>query len=287
MYAFITAESGRYSVKKLCRTLKVSKSAYYASKQRRMSHREQSNNVLLTRIKITFQVHKERYGSPRITRELKEAGVSCSENRVAKLMRKAQLRAKMKKAFIRTTDSSHGLPLVTDLVQQEFTASRPNELWLSDITFIRTRSGWLYLAGILDVYSRKIVGWALRKHQNEMLIHEALDMAIGSRNPGGGLIFHSDRGSQYAATGVRLRLKYEGISQSMGRVGNCYDIAMMESFFSTLKRELLLNESVFSNRNEAYKAIGNYIDNYYNRTRIHSSIGNMSPVQFEQTSLLT
>ncbi len=287
MYAFITAESDRYSVKKLCRTLKVSKSAYYASKQRRMSHREQSNNVLLTRIKITFQVHKERYGSPRITRELKEAGVSCSENRVAKLMRKAQLRAKMKKAFIRTTDSSHGLPLVTDLVQQEFTASRPNELWLSDITFIRTRSGWLYLAGILDVYSRKIVGWALRKHQNEMLIHEALDMAIGSRNPGGGLIFHSDRGSQYAATGVRLRLKYEGISQSMGRVGNCYDNAMMESFFSTLKRELLLNESVFSNRNEAYKAIGNYIDNYYNRTRIHSSIGNMSPVQFEQTSLLT
>lgn len=287
MYAFITVESDRYSVKKLCRTLKVSKSAYYASKQRRMSHREQSNNVLLTRIKITFQVHKERYGSPRITRELKEAGVSCSENRVAKLMRKAQLRAKMKKAFIRTTDSSHGLPLVTDLVQQEFTASRPNELWLSDITFIRTRAGWLYLAGILDVYSRKIVGWALRKHQNEMLIHEALDMAIGSRNPGGGLIFHSDRGSQYAATGVRLRLKYEGISQSMGRVGNCYDNAMMESFFSTLKRELLLNESVFSNRNEAYKAIGNYIDNYYNRTRIHSSIGNMSPVQFEQTSLLT
>lgn len=287
MYAFITAESDRYSIKKLCLTLKVSRSAYYASKQRQMSPGEQSNNALLTRIQIAFQVHKERYGSPRITQELKEAGVSCSENRVAKLMRKAQLRAKMKKAFIRTTDSSHGLPLVTDLVQQEFVATRPNELWLSDITFIRTRAKWLYLAGILDVYSRKIVGWALSKRQDEMLIHEALDMAIGSRNPGAGLIFHSDRGSQYAANGVRLRLKYEGISQSMGRVGNCYDNAMMESFFSTLKRELLLNEPVFITRDEAYKAIGSYIDNYYNRERIHSSIGNMSPVQFEETSLPT
>lgn len=287
MYAFITAESDRYAVTKLCRALKVSRSAYYASRQRQMSPGERSNNALLTRIKIAFRVHKERYGSPRITQELKEAGVSCSENRVARLMRKAQLRAKMKKAFIRTTDSSHGLPLVTDLVQQEFVASRPNELWLSDITFIRTCAGWLYLAGILDVYSRKIVGWALRERQDEMLIHEALDMAISNRNPRAGLIFHSDRGSQYAATGVRLRLKYEGISQSMGRVGNCYDNAMMESFFSTLKRELFLNEPTFNDRKEAHKAIGNYIENYYNRIRIHSSIGNKSPVEHEQTSLLT
>ena len=145
----------------------------------------------------------------------------------------------------------------------------------------------MYLAAILDVYSRKIVGWAIQHRQDEMLIHEVLNMAIDSRNPGTGLIFHSDRGSQYAAIGVRMRLKYEGISQSMGRVGNCYDNAMMESFFSTLKRELLLNEPGFKSRNEARKAVGNYIDNYYNRVRIHSSIGNMSPVQDEQSNLPT
>ena len=287
MYAFVTEESARYSIRKLCHTLGVSRSAYYASKQRPKSRRQRVNKALLTHIQIAFHVHQKRYGSPRITQELKSHGVVCSENRVARLMQRAQLQATMKKAFIRTTDSSHGLPLVSDLVQQEFTASRPNELWLSDITYIRSREGWLYLAAILDVYSRKIVGWAIQHRQDEKLIHEVLDMAIDSRNPGAGLIFHSDRGSQYAATGVRMRLKYEGISQSMGRVGNCYDNAMMESFFSTLKRELLLNEPGFTSRKEARKAVSNYIDNYYNKLRIHSSIGNMSPVQYEQSNLPT
>ena len=287
IYEFITRHRRRYPVRRLCRALKVSEKSYYAARKRPPGKRRRQREALLSRIRIAFHEHKERYGSPRLTRELKAQGIFCSENQVAKLMREAKLRARMKKRFVKTTDSAHGLPLAQDLVQRDFTAPAPNRLWLSDITYIRTREGWLYLNASLDVYSRKIVGYSLRDSLSEKIVHEALDMAFYYRNPGIGLIFHSDQGRQNTAGGVQLRLKHEGVFQSMGRKGNCYDNAMMESFFSTLKRELLLGEPVFADRREAYRAVKDYIENYYNRIRIHSGINNMSPVQFEQRGVLT
>jgi len=287
MYDFVNTHRVRYSVRRLCKALKVSESSFYAAPKRGVSLRKRRRDALLNHISIVFGEHKRRYGSPRVTKALKAKGIACSENQVASLMRENGLRAKMKKRFVRTTDSNHSLPLATDLVQQDFTASKPDELWLSDITYIRTREGWVYLSAILDVYSRKIVGWSIKNSLSEELVHEALDMAFYYRNLRPGLVFHSDRGSQYASTRVRLRLKYEGITQSMSRKGNCYDNAMMESFFSTIKRELIYGEPIYEDRYAANKAIKDYIENYYNRKRIHSGIGYMSPVQFEQMSLLT
>lgn len=281
IYPFIDTHRHKHSVRFLCQVLKVSTGSYYAYRQRPKSPRQRANEALLSQIRITFREHKQRYGSPRITAALKKKGLSCSKNRVAKLMKDDYLRAKMKKRFIKTTDSKHGLPLATDLVQRDFTAERPNQLWLSDITYIRTYEGWAYLAAILDVFSRKIVGWALDRSMGEALVHQALGMALSYRNPSVGLIFHSDQGRQYAARSVRLRLKYEGILQSMSRKGNCYDNAMMESFFSTLKRELIFGHTPFISRREAFKAVKHYIEQYYNRVRLHSGIGHMSPVKYE------
>ncbi|MCB0271108.1 MAG: IS3 family transposase [Calditrichaeota bacterium] len=287
IYPFIDQHCHQHSVRFLCQVFKVSTSGYYAYRQRPESMRQRANEALLSQIRLTFREHKQRYGSPRMTAALKKRGVCCSENRVARLMKDNHLRAKMKKRFIKTTDSKHGLPLATDRVQRDFTAERPNQLWLSDITYIRTCEGWVYLAAILDVYSRKIVGWALEDHLGEALIHQSLSMALSCRNPGVGLIFHSDQGSQYAAASVRFRLKHEGILQSMSRKGDCYDNAMMESFFSTLKRELILDRSPFINIRDAFFAVKNYIEQYYNRVRLHSGIGYVSPVKYENQFIPT
>ncbi len=286
-YSFIGQHSSFYPVRRLCQALGVSTASYYAWLKRPDSARKRSNKALLTHLRVAFDEHKGRYGSPRLTHLLKARGLSCSENRIARIMKAAGLRARMKKAFKCTTHSAHAQPLATDLVRQDFSAQRPNELWLSDITYIRTREGWLYLSAILDVFSRKIVGFHMRADLQEKLVSGALAMAIDYRNPPVGIVFHSDRGSQYAATAFRRQLKHEGIIQSMGRVGNCYDNAMMESFFSTIKRELLLGMPIFETRQKAYKAIKDYIENYYNRIRIHSGINNMSPVQYEQQAILT
>ncbi|RMG61941.1 MAG: IS3 family transposase [Calditrichaeota bacterium] len=286
-YRFIDSHRHRYSVRGLCQVLGVCEKSYYAWKKRSPSARDRENQALLSQIRLIFREHKGRYGSPRISCVLRARGIRCSENRVARLMKADGLRARMKKRYIRTTHSSHHLPLARDFVQRAFRASRPDQLWLSDITYIRTREGWLYLNAILDVYSRRIVGWSLSRTLDETLVHHSLDMAFFHRRPGPGTIFHTDRGSQYAATSVRLRLKNEGILQSMSRKGNCYDNAMMESFFSSFKRELGDGKTAFSTRREAYIAVKDYLENYYNRVRIHSGIENMSPVQFEKLNFPT
>lgn len=266
----------------MCRNLCVSRSGYYNWRNRGISDRDRANNTLRLHVRAIFKQHKQRYGSPRIYRELKALGIDCSLNRVARIMRSEALGALKKRRFKPTTDSKHNLPVAPNLVKQEFEADKPNQLWTSDITFIWTKEGWLYLAVILDVFSRQIVGWSLRKRMPKELVLDALEQAVETRRPQAGLIFHSDRGSQYASKKVRKYLIANHIKQSMSRKGDCYDNAITESFFKTLKTELVYNRAVFQTRREAQREIFNYIEGFYNRIRRHSSIDYLAPVEFEK-----
>ena len=281
-YEFIETYRSTFSVEKMCQTLDVSRSGYYCWRRAPKSDRAQANIKLLKKIKETYKRFQGVYGSPRITQELREAGVECSENRVARLMRENEIAAKTKRKFKVTTNSGHNLPVVPNLVNQEFTAAAPNQLWLSDITYIWTREGWLYLAAILDVFSRQIVGWSMNKRMTKELVLNALKQALGRRSITSELIFHSDRGSQYAAHEVRELLEQHGIKQSMSKKGDCYDNAMMESFISSLKRELIYPFPAFENRSEAKSSVFYYIEIFYNKIRRHSGIGNIAPAQFEK-----
>ncbi len=266
----------------MCRNLCVSRSGYYNWRNRGVSDRERANHALRLHVNAIFKQYKQRYGSPRIYRELRSLGIDCSLNRVARIMRSEALRALKKRRFRPTTDSKHNLPVAPNLVKQEFEADKPNQLWTSDITFIWTKEGWLYLVVILDVFSRQIVGWALRKRMPKELVLDALKQAVEIRRPQAGLIFHSDRGSQYASKKVQKYLIANHMKQSMSRKGDCYDNAITESFFKTLKTELVYNRAVFQTRREAQREIFNYIEGFYNRIRRHSSIGYLAPVDFEK-----
>ena len=265
-----------------CQVLGVSRSGYYAWRDRPRSERSQRQERLLTAMRaIHAEKRKNSYGSPRMYEELRGLGYESSENTVARLMKQNGLRAKTARKFRHTTDSNHGYPVAENVLDREFTATRPNEKWVSDITYIETGEGWLYLAVVEDLYSRKVVGWAHGDRMPSELVHSALEMAIGRRLPSGKLLLHSDRGSQYASGSYQELLKSHGITCSMSRRGNCWDNAPMESFLGTLKKELVHQER-YATRAEARASVIEYIEMFYNGERRHSSLGYVSPQAFEE-----
>jgi transposase InsO family protein len=261
-------------------TLEVSSSAYYEWEAEQVSARELRDAELLKLIREIYSEQRGLYGAPRIFDALKKQGHAVSLKRVGRLMKEAGIQAKTSKKFKVTTDSNHAEPVALNYLARNFSASAPNRRWVSDITYIRTRQGWLYLAVIIDLYSRKVVGWALRDRMTTNLICNALEVAVRRRRPPKGLLFHSDRGSQYASREFRRLLARNGMVQSMSRKGNCWDNAVAESFFATLKKELVRDVN-FVTKDRARLELFEYIESYYNRKRGHVAIDYASPEQFE------
>src|ERR1700712_2626380 len=243
--------------------------------------RQREDLVLLAHVRSGFRRSKETYGSPRLTRELQEAGLKVGRRRTARLMRDNGLRARPKRRFTRTTDSHHAHPIAPNLLDQDFSAERPDEKWDSDISYIWTREGWLYLAVVIDLFARRVVGWAVSERLHTDLALTALRRALALRRPAPGLIHHADRGSQYCSAAYQAELRAHGFQISMSGRGNCFDNAMVETFFKTLKSELVWR-TVFQTGAEATRAIGGYIDGFYNPVRRHSALGFLSPMQFER-----
>lgn len=264
----------------MCRVLKVSKSGYY--KYLKKSAKEQFE--LENKLKLIEEIYKSSrctYGSRKVTKSLKAKGISCYKNQIAKIMKQKGLFAKGRKRYKITTNSKHNLPIAPNIVSRNFEIDEKNKVWVSDITYISTQNGWLYLSAVLDLYSRKIVGWCLSDRMTKQLVISSLQEAINSRRPEKGLVFHSDQGSQYASTELRNIINSIGGIQSMSRRGNCWDNAVAESFFKTLKTELINNEH-FKTKEEAEMKLFDYIEIFYNRQRIHSSNDYLSPVEYEE-----
>jgi len=274
----------KFRMVKMAKVLDVSLSGYYAWRKRKKSNRKKENDNLLIAIRDIFHEGRKTYGSPSITIELNRRGISCGKNRVARLMKNNGIYAVTKRRFKVTTDSRHKEPIAENLLKKGVIIQRPNRIWVSDITYIWTRERWMYLSVILDLYSRTIVGWSMRKHLRKELVTEALHMAYNSRKPAPGLVFHSDRGVQYASEAVRSFLSGHGFHQSMSGKGNCYDNAYAESFFHTLKTELIYQNN-YRTREDAKQDIFEYIEVFYNRKRRHSALGYISPEQFEKKNL--
>lgn len=264
----------------MCEILEVQRSCYYTWLNKPPSARGLENQELSRQIKMTFIQNKCRYGSRRIRKALIRMGYQVSRRRVIKLMKLQNLYCKTKRKFKHTTDSKHNLPIAPNLLNRNFSPAKPNQVYAGDITYIPTYEGWLYLAVVLDLFSRQVVGWAMDKTMKAALVNDALKMAINKRKPQKGLVSHTDRGSQYASDSHRKLLKQHGIKQSMSRKGDCWDNAVAESFFHTLKTELTHHE-IFYTREEAKQKIFQYIEIYYNRVRMHSANDYMSPVEFE------
>jgi transposase InsO family protein len=281
IFPFIEQHSDVWPVTVMCDALGVSSQGFYAWRSRPASEQEQRRAALLVEIRAVHAEVKERYGSPRIAAELQARGVPCCVNTVAKLMHDNDLRAKTARKFRNTTDSNHPLPVADNLLGREFEAQGPDERWVSDITYIATREGWLYLAVVEDLYSRKVVGWAMAETMTSRLVVDALEMAVARRLPQEGLLAHSDRGSQYASEHYQRLLGRHGIACSMSGVGQCWDNAPMESFFASLKKELVHHED-YQTRAQARASIVDYIEMFYNPKRRHSSLGYLSPAQYEQ-----
>jgi len=271
-----------FRVEKMCQVLEVSRSGYYAWLKRPKSNRKQLNEELVERIKKVFNQSRQTYGSPRITYALKNQGIACSKNRVARLMKENNIKPKTKRKFKATTNSKHNYPVADNILNRNFNPTAPNQAWVADITYIPTDEGWLYLAAVVDLFNRKVVGWAMDSTMTKELVISALKQAIGRYNPPAGIIHHSDRGTQYASYEYQELLKKHGFISSMSRKGNCYDNACMESFFGTLKTELIYLTR-FKTRAEARLAVFDYIEVFYNRTRLHSKLGYKSPVDFERS----
>jgi putative transposase len=270
----------------MCRVLAVSRSGYYTWAKHISSIRQKENERLLVYIKEAYVRGRGTYGSPRVTVELRSKGISCGKNRVAQLMKSNGIKAKTKRKFKATTKSKHDFLVADNLLQQRFSADKANHVWVSDITFIRTKQGWLYLAAILDVFNRQIVGWSMDSKLSHELLAEALRKALRQRRPESGVLFHSDRGTQYASYAFRDLMEQHGFVQSMSSSGNCYDNALMESFFHTLKTELIYFEK-YRTRQEARGSIFEYIELFYNRVRRHSALNYCSPVEFEKNARAT
>ena len=282
-FAFIDAERASFPIERLCRTLGVSVSGYFAWRGRPPSRHDREDAVLLTHIRSAFSLSNGTYGSPRMVRELQDEGFAAGRHRVARLMRENGLRARMKRRFRRTTDSHHAWPIAPNLLDQDFVAERPNQKWVADISYVWTREGWLYLAVVLDLFSRRVVGWATSDRLHKELALTALRRAIAIRRPPPGLIHHADRGSQYCSVAYRSELRRHGIRASMSGKGNCYDNAPAESFFKTLKSEMIWR-TVFQSRRQATAAIGRYVDAFYNPVRRHSTLDYISPIAFERAA---
>lgn len=263
------------------RVLGVSRSGYYSWRRRPESERSCRNRTLVWQIRGIHERSRRTYGSPRVTDELRENGVRCSRHRVARLMRLHGIRAKTVRKFRVTTDSKHHLPVAPNRLNREFAVSRPNVAWASDITCLWTSEGWLYLAGVMDLYSRRLVGWAMSHRPDSELTLTALRQALGQRRPPAGLLHHSDRGKQYASGAYQELLGLYGLVGSMSRKGDCWDNAPMESFFGTLKQELVYPERL-ATRKEAKAKVFEYIELFYNRQRRHSALGSQSPAEFER-----
>ena len=281
-FDFIDAKKACYPVALLCRHLGVSRSGYYAWAQRPESQRDKSDRALSVEVAAVHQESRSRYGSPRVHAELRSRGRRVSRKRVARLMRQQGLRARPRRRFVRTTDSAHSHPVAPNALDRKFEPTQPNCVWAGDITYVWTAEGWLYLAVLLDLFSRKVVGWAMSEKIDRELVLSALDMALLGR-PAPAL-HHSDRGSQYASEDYRHLLEQRGITCSMSRKGNCWDNAVVESFFSSLKQELVYL-TTFKTHQEAKPALFEYIEVFYNRKRRHSSLGYLSPVEYERSVL--
>lgn len=279
-YVFIDRHQKAWPVTLMCSVLEVSASGYYAWRRRGPSPRSISNHVLDHHIGKIYWQHKGRYGAPRIWEELQARDIPCSENRVVRRLQGLGLKAVQAQKFKATTDSDHGKPVAPNILQQDFTACRPNEKWVSDITYVRTGGGWLYLAVVMDLYSRAIIGWSLQQRMTQQLVCDALMMALFRRGFPKGVIVHSDRGSQYCCRRYQKLLAQNKLVCSMSRKGCCYDNAAMESFFHSLKVELIYRESYLT-REHARQPIFEYIEVYYNRLRRHSAIGYQIPLQYE------
>jgi len=279
-YELVQSEKAYFPVSQLCDAVGVSRSAYYDWCRATPSQRAQANERILTEIRVIHTEHRERYGSPRVRAELRDRGLAVGKHRVARLMRENGLRARPRRRFRRTTDSRHDQPVAPNLLKRNFTTTAPNQAWVGDITYVWTAEGWAYLAVLLDLYSRRVVGWALDKSLSRDLAISTLRHALARRRPAPGLIHHTDRGCQYASRDYRRLLEQNRAACSMSAAGDCWDNAVAESFFATLKKELV-HGCAFQTRSEAYDAISRYIDHYYNPTRRHSAAGFLSPINFE------
>ena len=280
-YAFIQAHERRFPVTTLCRMLEVPRSGYYAWRGRPEPAREGDNRRLDEAIRRLFDQHRGRYGAPRLTVELRAEGWTVSRRRVAKRLRVLGLRAKAARKYKATTQSKHSLPVAPNRLEQNFTAPAPNRAWVADLTYLWTDEGWLYLAVVLDLYSRAVVGWAMAERMTRDLVIDALTMAIWRRRPAPGLIVHSDRGSQYASRDYQQVLEQRGFLCSMSRKGDCYDNAAMESFFHSLKVEQV-HSVRYRTREDAKADVFEYIETYYNPVRRHSTLDYLSPREFER-----
>ena len=280
-YAFMQTHESEFSVERMSWVLEVSRSGYYQFIQSKLSCRKQENERLLIKIKTIYAASRFTYGSPRIHAELQEDGETCSRKRVSKIMKKAGIEAKMKKRFKVTTKANPMAIPAPNLLQQDFTTEKPNHRWVADFTYIATQEGWLYVATVLDLFSRRIVGLAMSDRMTADLVVQALQQALIHRKPPADLIHHSDRGSQYTSSAFRNLLKKHAITASMSGTGNCYDNATQESFYHTLKTEHVYFEC-YKTREEAKQSIFEYVEVFYNRKRRHSTLGYVSPMIFEK-----
>ena len=279
-YAFIAAEKAFFPLVLLCSVLQVSRSGYYAWRHRKEPRRQAQDRRLGLEVEAIYIGCFQGYGSPRIHRELAARGVHVGKKRVERLMRERGLAARRPKRFRRTTDSNHQHPIASNLLERNFSVAAPNRAWVGDITYLWTAEGWLYLAVLLDLFSRRVVGWSLSPRLDLAVALAPLDHAIATRQPEAGLIVHHDRGSQYASTVYQSRLRSRGYRASMSRKGDCWDNAAAESFFATLKKELV-HRRRWATMAQAHRQIEDYIENFYNRRRRHSTLGYLSPVEFE------
>ena len=282
-YQFVADHRHEFPVRRMCRVLEVSTSGYYAWRGRPQSQRAQDNLELVNRIKEVHATSRETYGSPRVHAELvQDHGIHCNKKRVERLMRIHDIRGKQqRRRRVQTTDSNHSLPVAPNLLDRQFEADAPNRKWVADITYVPTAQGWLYLAVVLDLFSRRVIGWSMDNTMCTSLVKDALEMAISLRCPPAGLLHHSDRGSQYASAEYQAVLQAGEMVVSMSRTGNCYDNAVIESFFGTLKCELIHDRS-YRTRAQARQDIFEYIEVFYNRQRRHSFLGYLSPVSYEE-----
>ena len=281
-FDFVQNHQDRWPVKVMCRVLGVTRSGFYEWRKRPKSERAVRHQDLAEKATRSFHLSGRTYGSPRIQQDLEEQGERWNVKTIAKTMKETGLYALRGRRFRpQTTQSDHDYPIAPNRLEQEFVATGPDKVWVADITYVATREGWLYLAAILDVWSRKIVGWSMANHLRARLVCDALRMSIAGRRPAAGLIHHSDQGVQYASDEFQELLKSHKMLPSMSRKGNCYDNAMMESFFGTLKRECI-DGQVYGTMAEARRAIFEYIEGWYNRMRLHSSLGYVSPAAFEE-----
>lgn len=281
-FAWIQSHENDWPIELLCEVLNVTRGGYYDwIRQPDLTPLEQRGKELLGRIRLVHESSRQTYGSPRVTAELNAGGMKVCRNTVAKWMRKSGLRPRRRRKFVpTTTDSNHGFPIAPNRLDRDFAASAPNRKWVCDLTYIWTDQGWLYLATVLDLYSRRIVGWSMQDHLKTSLTSQALTMAVQARRPQPGLLHHSDRGVQYASEEYQRLLKAHGIVCSMSRTGDCYDNAPAESFFATLKRELI-NGKRYRTIDQAKANLFEWIEVFYNRQRRHSALGHVSPEAFE------